>query len=246
MDTVQYKKPPIANRILASLFKRAWNLITHPKKIYGEHNYYISRILEFFPGNKNIINIRRKYVMLVNTFIILPFIVGIVGLGFSVVVKQKTYKSYYKKVVSPIKGKTVVKKIKKTGYRIYLAAKNHPFGKEEGIWILLSILLPFLGSKFIELKNPNFEKEQEIKNILEKFKYLDFAGRPWRPFYTPDAILFVAFGPDENKFAAHTSFWNAIKFAPSVIRKDEDDTNIIVVPRKYKLPNKIMFDKFDK
>lgn len=220
-------------------FKR---VMRYPFKIKNQYGYYNAILSYIIQKNKsvNLLNLRKRNVYFVNTFILLPIFLGFLFTGISMYNNKEKYKVYLMRATLPIEGKSYFEKTLNIINRSYKMIVYQPVSQEESQYLIYGFLLSIIGARFLSL-NPIFKKSEKIEEILTRIKKVDAEENPWRVVWTPDAIYFESFLGDPDQFVNQTSFWNTINFSPDPPIIDLKDRTKFIVPRKYELPPKIEF-----
>ena len=217
-------------------------LLRYPFKIKNQYGFY-NAILSYILGktkSENLLNLRKRNVYFINTFIILTIFLGFLFTGISIFNNKAKYHEYIQRATLPIGGETYFEKTKNSIRRGYKMIVFQPISKEEIQYLIYGFLLSIIGGRFLAL-NPIFKESKKIEDILSKIRKVDADEKPWRVVWTPDAIYFESFLGDPDSFINDRRFWNEINFTPDPPKIDPKDRKKFIVPRKYELPPKIIF-----
>lgn len=217
-------------------------LLRYPFQVKNKYGYYNAILSYIIDKNKsiNLLNLRKRNVYFINSFIILPIFLGVLFTGISMYNHKEKYQIYAMRATLPIEGDSYFEKTTNVISRVYKMAVYQPISQDEIQYILYGFILSLVGGRFLAL-NPIFKKSQKIEEILSKIKKVDADEKPWKVVWTPDAIYFESFLGDPDQFVNQTSFWNTINFSPDPPIVDLKDRTKFIVPRKYELPPKIIF-----
>lgn len=228
--------------ILKKIFRIAVLLLKFPFKVQKKYAYYnaiLSLIYRHTQAN-NVLKIRQRNVLLVNLLILLPLYLGVFVTGFRVFQHKEKYQTYISRAMLPINADGVFSKIGKTVVRVYKMVVNQPVSLDEIHFLVWGFSICVFGS-FIISQNTLFKESEKIQEVLMGMNKVDGDKKPWKVVWTPDAIYFEAYSCDPNSFVKETRFWYNISFKPANAKILDDNTKFIV-PKKYFLPEKILFN----
>ena len=217
-------------------------ILKYPSKIkkqYGYYNAILSYIIQR-TKSETLLNLRKRNVYFINSFIILPMFLGMLFTGISMYNHKEKYQVYAIRATLPVEGESNIQIGINVVNRLYKMIVHQPISKEELNYLFYGFLISLLGAKFLSL-NPIFKESNKIEDILSKIRKLDADDKPWKVVWTPDAIYFESFLGDPDSFVSKREFWNQINFSPDPPMIDLKDRTKFIIPRKYELPPKIVF-----
>lgn len=192
----------------------------------------------------------KSYSRLVDICVRVPIVIGIIlsAIGFFTVYRamQKipisdiikydiSSKKYTRAEIKlpdvPTSMKKMNKRLSHFGGFLNLAIWSFPIG----------YILGYAGAIILS-RNPIFIESDKVRDALERFKYLNLDGKPWDFVYTPDVILFEAYGITPQSFKDNRNFWSTINFAPTNPSSLISNINTFCVKKAAQLPPSINFD----
>jgi len=244
------KQPNLVDK----LFKALFDILGFPSRVARRYGIYNQKIKEMNQAikNKKLDELMSRNYFLINFFIRIPLLVGLLISGFLMYKESDRYTPYLKQAVSPIFSisideisfknlKPIINKAwKPTINRLKFIYEKSPFSFKELKFVIFGFIASFIGAMFLS-KNPMFQIEDKIKGLLTAQRYVDENGKPWEFTWTPFAIYFHAYNTDVLKFVKNTRFWNTINFNPSDPVYVGGDMNRFVVSKRYELPNSLIF-----
>lgn len=227
--------------------KKLWRLfiklLKYPRRVdkrYARYNGAISEIL-YETGNENLDVLRKRNAKLVNIFIRLPLIIGIIGSIVSLFLHWSDFNLYFEKAFASMYYKGFFSGVAAYIKRIYFIVTAIPLNRWDYLSIILGQFGSIIGAWFLS-QNPAFDEEARIIHIFSTLGYIDSEGQPWKVTWTPDAVLIEAFNCDPYALCSNTRFWSSVNFPPSQPKVFKDNMNKFIVQRKYELPNQMIFE----
>jgi uncharacterized protein with PQ loop repeat len=218
------------------------------KNLYGYLNAQLTELMTAIPKDSvpEIKSIRSKNNQNVNLFIYAPMFFGILLNVFVFISSgdlgvQRKYVIYYHRMTLPIKGDTTIRKGINIITRIVKGTIHNPISLGDFKFFIWGYSLSILGAVFLKL-NPIFAENNRISDVLKNMKKVDQEGYPWKVLWTPNFIMFEAYGCEPNEFYKDHKFWNTINFHPDQpIPNVGENRNKFIVPKQYKLPDSMEF-----
>lgn len=242
---------PFYNIIFKKILRIIMYFLKYPfvmKNLYGYLNAQLSEMMTAIPKSSidEIKKIRSKNMQNVNLFIYLPMFVGVILNVFVFLSSgedgvQRKYVVYYNRMTLPIKGDTTIRKGMNTISRIIKGTIHNPIAISDFKFFIYGYLVSIVGAVILKL-NPIFAENNRISEVLKNMKKVDQDGYPWKVLWTPNFIMFEAYGCNPSEFYNDHKFWNTINFHPDQpIPNVGENRNKFIVPKQYKLPDSIEF-----
>lgn len=247
-------RDPNKKSLVGRIFKVLKTILSFPSRVARKYGVYNNKIKEMnaVVKNKKLDEMVSKNYFLINLFIRVPLLVGLLSTGYSIYKDRAKYTPYFNKAVSPIFStsnlnisnrnlKTVFNRtVKPTVNRVKYIVSENPIPARTFYDIFLGFIISFAGAVFLS-KNPAFDKEEKIRGLLANLKYIDENGNPWEFTWTPFAIYFEAYNVDVFRFVKNTRFWGSANFSPTDPVFVGGDQNKFIVQKRYDLPNRLIF-----
>lgn len=233
------KKKNILIRVFSYIFKLIFSFFIYPFKVakrYKRYNGAISAIFNEIRNNTSLSRLRTRNSALINFGIYLPIFLAFFVSFIFIYSHKRDYSKYYKTISRPIYSKDIKSKAATVLKRIKFAYYKNPVNKADYVFFFVLYSISILNSSVLAL-NPAFEKEDEIREVLRSFNFLNQDGEPWKVVWTPEVIMFDTFGQDPTALVHNKKFWTSINFSPDNPKIFKSDMMKFCVQKRYSLPN---------
>ena len=240
---IQQKIEPVSikTRIVRLILKA----LIFPKRVSDKISSYNKRvgIIRAQIDDSSFDYIRANNVKLLNYFIRIPLLVGIILTIVVFLYNKAKIMVYYKVIVLILKREdhylitNLFKALRFILIKIGIL-------KEIFTGFFFGYVCSFFGAAFLSLHTA-LKKEDEIKQFLIKKRYVDQDGKPWSITWTNDAIMLTIFNNEPHSVYNDKEFWYTIGFNPTLPKQCKGDLNTVIFLRASELPDIIRFKVSD-